>query len=1140
MADWFAQNAPKTAAPPPVDWFAANKPRRDSVGDAFAGLAEGAGEMLGSIPDALLHPIKALESTYAASKDQYDKAVAAAGPAGDNKGDLAGFLQHTAGMFPVIGPMASNLMDALVDGKADAHEIGRQIGSALTMAALPEVTKRAAPVVVDGVKAAAPVVTRAVKAAAPDVAAGTGKMAAGYVASKVLPHEAQTMLGYPMYKGATQIGRGLRKGYDAARNPPAPPAAAAPPTPAAAAPPAAAVPPVGTPVAAPLPQGFVAGVPVQPPVTPPLFQTPPAPQAFTPGGPVRPPLTPPGTNFAPYIPNYGALAEEAAAAAAPPVAAPNVAPPSIAPELMDAGRRQFEEQQAPPAAEPAPAAPAPSIAPEPAAALYHGSPNRLESLAPGSMMTDSPEWAAGYTTRIQPDGAENFSGPVHSAAPQFKNPAPEARSLHDAERALLDLAKTTGKPFRGLQGAARLVHDELGFDGIVARNAEGKVTGAIPFTETPVENYHDPRGVLRDATAAGRPIASNMQAALDRAEPAPAAAAADPAAELRAKGEAQFREQQAPAAAPIAPEPAAAVDPIAEFHARRAQGIPHPEDTPVRIFDEAQPTKIRGKLGVIKNDFREPGNGHGPQQMYWVNVPEYDSLRTFRLHETELEPWTDRAAAQPAAAVDPAAELRAKGEAQFRELRKTTPEEAIEDRADAADARRQFHGEEVEWANRQRKADRFTKHLKAADLDPTPENIQRAARELAERELPSPETVEMIQDRMGYTEPEPAAAPVEDDLEALLERSLKEARRDDVPEPEPAPAPIEHAAPKAGDVRNISPDELHADPVRFQYKANTGGAAGVGDELKGIGEYDPELGGVLSVWIDPADGKTYVVNGHHRLELAKRAGAPEVTVRYLKAANAAEARLKGAVINIAEGRGTALDAAKIFRDHQMEPADVERHFKVSLKGAIARDGVNLSKLAPQIFTEVVQGDLPVQRAAMIGELLPNHPDQLAALEMVRKAESSGKNVTNETFRELIEFVRDGPMKEAAADDNFNLFGEMEPQTVSAALEMAELSSYVRKRLASEKRLFGTVADVGRSKMLEAAGNQLLGDKNVQMAEIAARDLAVYDKLKTGAGPINDVLRSGAEALGKGAKPNEIRNFTFERIRSHVDQLLSPK
>jgi hypothetical protein len=336
-----------------------------------------------------------------------------------------------------------------------------------------------------------------------------------------------------------------------------------------------------------------------------------------------------------------------------------------------------------------------------------------------------------------------------------------------------------------------------------------------------------------------------------------------------------------------------------------------------------------------------------------------------------------------------------------------------------------------------------------------------------------------------------------------------------------------------GAIRKMDPREILADPARFQFKRDTGGASGTGDELKAVEKYDPELGGVLSVWKDPANGKTYVVNGHHRLELATRAGAPDVTVRYLDAADAPAARTKGALINIAEGRGTAIDAAKVFRDSGISPDDLAQK-GISLKGAIARDGANLSKLAPSIFARVIQGELPVERAALIGELLPEHADQTSALQLLDRAEAKDKALSNDAFRELVSFVEGAPKKAGAADENMNLFGDVAPADESTAIEMATLSDYIRKRLAGEKTLFSTVSKAAKSKALEAAGNNLIGERNAQIADAANQHLAVYDKLKASAGPINNALRAAAESLGrKGAPANEIKAHAYERVRAAI-------
>src|SRR5213076_2829823 len=112
------------------------------------------------------------------------------------------------------------------------------------------------------------------------------------------------------------------------------------------------------------------------------------------------------------------------------------------------------------------------------------------------------------------------------------------------------------------------------------------------------------------------------------------------------------------------------------------------------------------------------------------------------------------------------------------------------------------------------------------------------------------------------------------------------------------------------------------------------GPEGVSTELKGVTRWNPQLAGVIAVWRDPADGKVYVVNGHHRLELAQRLGVHALNVQFVEAKNATEARGEGAYMNIAEGRGTATDVAKFLRDMKVGPETLAQR-GVTLRGDLA-------------------------------------------------------------------------------------------------------------------------------------------------------------------------------------------------------------
>jgi|GEM_PF-5822773 len=344
---------------------------------------------------------------------------------------------------------------------------------------------------------------------------------------------------------------------------------------------------------------------------------------------------------------------------------------------------------------------------------------------------------------------------------------------------------------------------------------------------------------------------------------------------------------------------------------------------------------------------------------------------------------------------------------------------------------------------------------------------------------------------------------------------------DDVATPTPDP-----------DIFRVPTKSLAVDPVRFQYKVEGIGQGGVNEELKASKKWDPALAGVISVWKDPQDGKTYVVNGHHRFDLASRLNVPELTVRFIDAPDAKEARARGALMNIAEGRGTAIDAAKFMRDTGMSPAQMEER-GVSLKGMVAREGSALANLAPSIFDDVVHGNINQKRAVIIGENLPDHADQMGAIAVLRNAESRGKRLTDAEVRELI---RRTAQAERKVEQQDTLFG-VEEMTQNLALEEAQLSNFVRTKLGNEKKLFSTVGNQSAAERLGAAGNKIDADANKQIAEQAEQALAVYDKLSLSAGPISDALREGARKVANGEKLDTVKESVYTAVRDSVARLL---
>ena len=78
----------------------------------------------------------------------------------------------------------------------------------------------------------------------------------------------------------------------------------------------------------------------------------------------------------------------------------------------------------------------------------------------------------------------------------------------------------------------------------------------------------------------------------------------------------------------------------------------------------------------------------------------------------------------------------------------------------------------------------------------------------------------------------------------------------------------------------LKTSEIISSPM-FQFRPEANPKTGIVEPLEG--EFDPSKAGRIVVWKNPKDGKMYVVQGFHRLDLAKRSGIPTVAVEHLPA-----------------------------------------------------------------------------------------------------------------------------------------------------------------------------------------------------------------------------------------------------------------
>ena len=282
------------------------------------------------------------------------------------------------------------------------------------------------------------------------------------------------------------------------------------------------------------------------------------------------------------------------------------------------------------------------------------------------------------------------------------------------------------------------------------------------------------------------------------------------------------------------------------------------------------------------------------------------------------------------------------------------------------------------------------------------------------------------------------------------------------------------------------------------------------------------------MWTDPANNTAYVVNGHNRLARANQLGIPTLPTRELPAATAEEARALGALANIKEGRGTVFDAAKFMRDTGItSPEQLQRMGAPMTDGHAAR-GLALSQLPDNIFQAAVDGRLSVGKAAALGG------SGLDETQMQRayKALSSGKDMSDAKFSEIVQQVRNAPVVEGSQVD---LFGNTEAMSLMG--QKADLVTAIRGDLLKEKRVFGTAArGAGR---LEQGGNVINVENSRAIAADAGQVLGMFDQLKYAPGPVGELLNDGARQIAEGAKPgviaDRIRGQVAEAVRSAMDE-----
>ncbi len=336
---------------------------------------------------------------------------------------------------------------------------------------------------------------------------------------------------------------------------------------------------------------------------------------------------------------------------------------------------------------------------------------------------------------------------------------------------------------------------------------------------------------------------------------------------------------------------------------------------------------------------------------------------------------------------------------------------------------------------------------------------------------------------------------------------------------------------------SLDPDEILTDAKVYQFKEG-GDAAGVTEHLRGVPEWDPVLSGKTVVH-ERLDGTRYIADGHQRLGLAKRSKAAgqegvRIDAQVFREADgwtAGEMRKIAALKNIAEGSGTAIDAAKVIREAGLNEPRLKN---IPRSSAVMRDGEQLAKLSDPAFSSVVNGTVKPEYAAHVGKMIQGEAEQLAALKALRKY--APKN-TDEA-RSIVEDIREigfARKREAGIPDDMeqgNLFGDVQ-EVADLIGERSQIMANAKRKIKEDRALFGKLVS-GEGKASEA-GNTLNRAANEARLSEDEQILRALESAKYVGAPA-EALKRASRGLKEGKSLALSTEEFLEAIRTELGGL----
>ena len=316
-------------------------------------------------------------------------------------------------------------------------------------------------------------------------------------------------------------------------------------------------------------------------------------------------------------------------------------------------------------------------------------------------------------------------------------------------------------------------------------------------------------------------------------------------------------------------------------------------------------------------------------------------------------------------------------------------------------------------------------------------------------------------------------------------------------------------------VKEFNPNDLLVDAKTYQYKEG-GDEKGVTLALKGTKEWNPASSGIIIVH-HRLDGKYYVADGHQRTGLARRLleSNPDKNIKILARVfeekdgwTPENVRREASIANIAQGSGTAIDAAKIIRTGVN--SDILNTLPPNSK--LVQQSIGLSKLGDDAFGMVINGKNLEEYGSLVGKNFDNPQEQLSALKFLNDYKPKLTN-ENEIMTAINTMKADGFGEKI--DNGQTSFDFADASQIPLTMNKIRLINSVISNLLSDKNVFKNA--VKNSSRLKEEGNQLLDKNNEAKANEANQMIEFVRKQANLTGEISNIFKEQSKVITTNGK-----------------------